>query len=222
MSKGSNNKFETVAVQYIPTARAKITEPILLGTLLYFSLNSASFKTPLTIQVGKIQEARPVLQAEGGTVLETKTENNVSGAMVKPKDAYNAGKLVADKLIGYTTDDDQSIVRTIIEQNVNSQNVVSFLKGYQENNGIPFMGLIHLLFGGVKCPFFNQLNTEYGFEEKTDLMRKVAGDLEAYLRNNGLTSEADDLKEILNHRRFSSDDIEDLDRIAKDAVDYAM
>lgn len=117
-------------------------------------------------------------------------------------EARHYGSNVADYLVGYTDDSEQGLTKEIITQHVNSKNVLEFLAGYENNRGLG-------------NHFFKQLGSEYGFEEKQNLMKNVATKLSQYLKANGQPGLAREIDIALADNGFSKSDIERLDEIVQ-------
>lgn len=139
-------------------------------------------------------EEIPVEEPKGEEVKETPKELTPA----KIKAARQDGEDVADMLVGYTDDSEERLVTDIINEKVNSENVMEFITGYTENKG-----------WGDK--FFEQLQKEYGFDEAKNLMKKVATHLSEYYKNNGELRKAREISVILEENGFSNEDAKKLD-----------
>lgn len=118
--------------------------------------------------------------------------------------AENNGAKVANDLIGYTNTEEQKRVANIIKNEVNSENVIAFLRGYEENSA-----------GGNH--FFEQMESEYGFNNAQTLMLDLAGKLEKYIQNKyGVDStEAKQISNILAASLLEEKHAEQLDKIVQ-------
>lgn len=136
------------------------------------------------------------------------------------QNAYNAGQRVGANLIGYTTDSEQYEVRNIITSEINKENVISFLRGYEdykETNryfGKEFIGVV------ISDHFFEQLRSENGFENNHALMKNVATKLMRHFEMCGAAAQAEYIEEILTHEPLTKDDAKFLDRLAQEAIKY--
>lgn len=124
------------------------------------------------------------------------------------REARADGKEVALALIGYTTDANQAAIRNTIRAAVNDRNVLEFLRGYTENSG-----------GGNY--FFEQMESEYGFDEAQNLMRKVGGHLQKYLENKYKidSNQAREVAIILAESVLREEHAEKLDKIVNDELE---
>ena len=124
------------------------------------------------------------------------------------KAAETMGKYTARYLAGYTTDTEQeAIIRNI--NNVKNNNVKEFLKSYEA----------HRYDEMVKADaFFTQVHREWGFDEKQDIMKRVALRLAANLAEGGNTVDANTIKGILKHKEISAADARMLDKIYQDNI----
>jgi hypothetical protein len=124
-------------------------------------------------------------------------ENNKpvkQGLTSQEKNAAQAnGRAVADYLIGMTTDAEQGLTKNIIQNEVNERNIMEFIRGYSENDD-----------WGNKL--FEQLESEWGFEEAQKLMKKLADDLSKFCRNNKQSGVADKIDVILDEYGFDRKD----------------
>lgn len=102
----------------------------------------------------------------------------------------------------FTNRNEQITVSNIINEQVNSDNVLEFLKGYEKQRK-------------SGDHFFTQMLTEYSFKEKETLMRKVATDLMKKLENEGCTADAEEIAVILAKGSFTKQDAFELDKIVK-------
>lgn len=116
--------------------------------------------------------------------------------------ARHYGSNVADYLVGYTDDSEKGLTKEVITKNVNSKNVMDFLSGYEKNRGLG-------------NHFFEQLNKEYGFEEKQNLMKNVAIKLSQYLKANGQPDLAREIDVALADNGFSMSETKKLDQIVQ-------
>lgn len=124
---------------------------------------------------------------------------------LSPKEAREAranGAEAADALIGYTSKADQAYIRNIIRTEVNERTVLEFLKGYTDNSS-----------GGNY--FFEQMESEYGFDQAQNLMHDVGAHLQKYLENKyGIDNEqAKEIATILAESVINRDKAEELDEI---------
>ena len=116
--------------------------------------------------------------------------------------ARHYGSNVSDYLVGYTDDSEKGLTKEVITKHVNNRNVMDFLAGYEKNRG---MG----------DHFFEQLHTEYGFEEKQNLMKNVAIKLSQYLKANGQPALAREIDVALADNGFSMSETKKLDQIVQ-------
>lgn len=105
------------------------------------------------------------------------------------------GKTVSDYLVGYTTVSDQNSTTQIIKSRVNDKNVVSFLKGYENNKG------------PLGSQFFTQLISEYGYDEKHELISHTAKQLIKYCNDNNKADLASKIKNALDTKNYPKLDI---------------
>ena len=132
-----------------------------------------------------------------------KNESEKKGLTLEQvKEARNDGKLVAEFLGGHTNRLEQEHVKEIILEKVNPENIIEFLRGYMQNKSITTDRL------------FEQLESEWGFEEAQNLMRKLAGDLRAYCEKHHDRYRASEIALILMENGFSREDAERLDDLA--------
>lgn len=141
------------------------------------------------------------------------------------KKARDNGEKVADALLGHTSNTEQMTVQNIVNEEVNSGNVIDFLRGYenglQNDKGMRVgpaaggvvPGIIDL--ARPRDHFFEQVRTENNFPEQQDLMRKVAGNLQGYLANKyGVDSDvAREVAIILCHEVLDKEQAKALDEI---------
>lgn len=141
--------------------------------------------------------------------------------------AYIAGKRTADNLAGYTTKEQQREVLNDAES-IDKGTVKTYFTGYKSSKQaqlVPFSKAA-LSVGVVNVkdinspPFFKQVMSEYGFEEKEKVSRDMAGKLRDYLQAQGRTDEAQKIQQILNNRKIYDEDVKDLDAILKKTIDY--
>ena len=124
------------------------------------------------------------------------------------KAAETMGKYTARYLAGYTTDTEQeAIIRNI--NNVKNNNVKEFLKSYEAHRYDETI---------TADAFFTQVHREYGFDEKQDIMKRVALRLAANLAEGGNTVDANTIKGILKHKEISAADARMLDKIYQDNI----
>lgn len=124
------------------------------------------------------------------------------------KAAESMGKFTARYLAGYTTDTEQeAIIRNI--NNVKNNNVKEFLKSYEAHRYDETI---------TADAFFTQVHREWGFDEKQDIMKRVALRLAANLAESGKTVDANTIKAILKHNEISAADARMLDRIYQDNI----
>ena len=141
------------------------------------------------------------------------------------KKARDNGEKVADALLGHTSNTEQMTVQNIVNEEVNSGNVIDFLRGYekglQNDKGMRVgpaaagvvPGIIDL--ARPRDHFFEQMRTENNFPEQQELMRKVAGNLQGYLANKyGVDSDvAREVAIILCHEVLDKEQAKALDEI---------
>ena len=124
------------------------------------------------------------------------------------KAAETMGKYTARYLAGYTTDTEQeAIIRNI--NNVKNNNVKEFLKSYEAHRYDETI---------TADAFFTQVHREWGFDEKQDIMKRVALRLAANLAEGGNTVDANTIKGILKHKEISAADARMLDKIYQDNI----
>lgn len=158
-------------------------------------------------------------------------EENKGLTPVEISAARNNGEGVADRLFGYTTNTEQWTIQDIVENEIDSGNVIEFFRGYEERLAertelniadyvISTVNYGHRLAKENKDSFFEQMRTEWDFPEKQELMHKVAGDLQEYLADKyGADSKvAKEVAVILLERIFDQKDTEKLDKIAKEEL----
>ena len=97
------------------------------------------------------------------------------------------GKKVAELLRKFTTEKDQKEITKIINNEVNSENVMEFIKGYNEYYE-----------GAPKTPFITSLLNEFFFENKQELALKFTQYLREYFENNGNQDAVEKLDVVLN------------------------
>lgn len=117
-------------------------------------------------------------------------------------EARSYGAQINDLLTNvFTERDEQITVSNIIRNNINSDNVLEFLRGYEMK--------------GSGDPFFEQMMREWDFEEKEGLIRDVAEKLMKNLEANGWTDDASDIATILAKGYLTKEDAKALDEIVK-------
>ena len=139
------------------------------------------------------------------------------------KFARDNGKNVANMLIGHTSNYDQAKIEKIIEKNINPDNVVEFLRGFEEvlkneKKAEIFENGYSLLKGMAADHFFEQMLTEWDFPEKEGLMRKVAEDLQAHKEMKYgqymSSEEANEIPVVLLEGHLGEDEAQKLDKFA--------
>lgn len=175
----------------------------------------------------KVEPEEPHVGAAPGAPQEpTPTETKKSLTPEEISAARHNGEGVADRLFGYTSNTEQRTVQDIIENEINSGNVIEFLRGYEEKlKEEKELNLVDLMPAGIvsayttknKDSFFEQMRTEWDFPEKQDLMHKVAQDLQKYLADKyGTDSKvAKEVAVILLEQVFDQKETEKLDKISK-------
>ena len=151
---------------------------------------------------------------------EVKEKNDNSEFTPKEiKEARDAGKSLVDRLQGHTNKDEQLIVQKTIEHEVNSENVLEFLRGYNKKAKEISMMDVALGFGLIKMQngFFVQMVTEWSFPEKQELVRKVATDLKEYVQSRyGENSPlAKEIAVVLEEPKFNKENAKILDGFVK-------
>ena len=117
-------------------------------------------------------------------------------------EARSYGAQINDLLTNvFTERDEQITVSNIIRNNINSDNVLEFLRGYEMKES--------------GDPFFEQMMREWDFEEKEGLIRDVAEKLMKNLEANGWTDDASDIATILAKGYLTKEDAKALDEIVK-------
>lgn len=177
----------------------------------------------------KLQPKNPVDEATPITPQEpTPVENKKGLTPVEISAARKNGEDVADRLFGYTSNTEQRTVQDIVENEINSGNVIEFIRGYEEKlKDETELNLKDFIVNGVipgysitkvnKDSFFEQMRTELDFPEKQELMHKVAQDLQNYLADKyGADSRiAKEVAVVLLERVFDQKEAEKLDKISK-------
>ena len=102
----------------------------------------------------------------------------------------------------WTTGGDQNHVKNIIQGRVNERNVLEVLRGYEEDKR----------FSGDS--FFEQLVSEWGFDEKKDLIINVAQKLKTFFEANNMNDLADKI-EIKDAKNIDRTYAKQLDAIVK-------
>lgn len=121
-------------------------------------------------------------------------------------DAQESGSQIAGYLTNmWTTGGDQKHVKNIIETRVNERNVLEVLRGYEE--GKRFSG----------DSFFEQLCSEWGFDEKKDLIVNVAKKLKTFLETNNMKELADKI-EIKDAKDVDRNYAKQLDAVVKESI----
>ena len=117
-------------------------------------------------------------------------------------EARSYGAQINDLLTNvFTERDEQITVSNIIRNNINSDNVLEFLRGYEMKES--------------GDQFFEQMMREWDFEEKEGLIRDVAEKLMKNLEANGWTDDANDIATILAKGYLTKEDAKALDEIVK-------
>ncbi len=118
-------------------------------------------------------------------------------------DAQESGSQIAGYLTNmWTTGGDQNHVKNIIQGRVNERNVLEVLRGYEEDKR----------FSGDS--FFEQLVSEWGFDEKKDLIINVAQKLKTFFEANNMNDLADKI-EIKDAKNIDRTYAKQLDAIVK-------
>lgn len=140
-------------------------------------------------------------------------------------DARKDGKEVAQDVLGFSTKSDRKVIELIIEKNVNSENVLEFLRGFNKevqgqqkvnHSAISTISLsLQNVFQNSKGGFFKNLNEELFFDEKDPLMRKVATDLKDYIneRYGNTNPYAKEIEVLLLDEEWTGEHIKTLDDI---------
>lgn len=137
-------------------------------------------------------------------------------------DARKDGKEVANNVFGFSTASHKKVVKFIIEKNVNSENVLEFLRGFNKEllttrysaattMLLPLIDKLNIINDG----FFKNLNEEWFFDEKDPLMRKVATDLKDYIneRYGNTNPYAKEIEVLLLDEEWTGEHIKTLDDI---------
>jgi len=119
------------------------------------------------------------------------------------KAAQTMGKYVARYLAGYTTDQEQEAIINNVNKVTNS-NVQEFLSSYEAHRNDE---MVHAE------PFFSQVLHEYSFDEKQDIMKRVALRLAGNLAETGNSKDAARIRAILKKNEISEKDAALLDKI---------
>lgn len=168
---------------------------------------------------GSVGKAQHILNAVSPQKAKApKSQIFYSQNKVVKKSAYEDGKKVVGDLKGYTTKAEQEHASMIIRNNVNSENVLAFLNGYNDNHdsvGYPAGA-------GIGDLFFEQLRTENNFKDKYKLMANIAKKLQKNLEISGCKAEANKIAEILSRNEFTKSDAKTLDKIVTDAAKYDL
>lgn len=152
------------------------------------------------LQVGKKTDTPPVTEPEPEPAEEEPEPEKPAITPEERAKARGLGDDVSDYLVGYTSDSEAGHVRRIVENEITDENVADFLKGYEDNKALG-------------DSFFEQLESEWGFRGKQEIMRDVARKLSANLRANGQGAMADEVDKILQNNPLSEDDAKALDKI---------
>ena len=153
----------------------------------------------------------PIPPSDKSDGAENTKSNGLSPEEIK--EARDDGKVVGDALLGHTSNTEQRAVQDIVDEEVNSGNVLEFLRGYEKE-----LKQYNLWVGAVATKgdhFFEQMRTENNFPEQQDLMRKVAEDLQGYLANKyGVDSDiAKEVAVILLENTLGKEQTKSLDKI---------
>ena len=153
----------------------------------------------------------PIPPSDKSDGAENTKSNGLSPEEIK--EARDDGKVVGDALLGHTSNTEQRAVQDIVDEEVNSGNVLEFLRGYEKE-----LKQYNLWVGAVATKgdhFFEQMRTENNFPEQQDLMRKVAEDLQGYLANKyGVDSDiAKEVAVILLENTLGKEQAKSLDKI---------
>lgn len=141
---------------------------------------------------------------------------NLSGEEFQKMD--DDADIVRDALQRYTTKNEQKIVSDIINNDINSENVMEFLKNYTHRNY------------SNKEGFFEQLFTEFNFPDKVQLLNKMATHLDEYLQKyDGYYYDPTAFKDALANNPHYFDGVtvsqaRDLDKLVSQQIeiDYNM
>ena len=141
--------------------------------------------------------------------------------VLKQDNAYFAGRLTKNNLVGYTTPEEYGEVLAAV-RTIDKDSVKTFLAGYKSPNRKTFdcYGLITLAARTSNDPFFKQVMREFGFAEKEKVARDIAGKLRDYLQAQGRTEEANKIQQILNCRKIDNEAVEALDDVVSRTIDY--
>ena len=153
--------------------------------------------------------------------------------------AQDSGKMVADKLIGFTLNSSYDEISKTITQNINENNVTDFLRAYEDalkdkkESGktiataggalTALEGVLGLVPDAVAASrlmadhFFTQMQSETGYDNANIDMKKVAMALAKHARNQGDIMNAG-LIEALCQGEITADDAKMLDGIAKQII----
>lgn len=119
------------------------------------------------------------------------------------KEAETLGKYTARYLAGYTTDTEQQAIIDNVNR-IKTGTVKDFLESYEAHRNDE----------AVKAePFFSQVLHEWGFDEKQDVMKRVALRLAAHLAEAGNSVDAAKIRNILKKDQLTGDDTKLLDKI---------
>ena len=120
------------------------------------------------------------------------------------QNAQNFGKTVSKALIGWTTDNDAVTVISIIQNNVNSRNVLEFLRGYESKYK-----------GSGGNHFFEQMLSEYGHDEMIQSSFTVAQRLSQKLAAEGNKDNAKQIQSLVGDGRLTMDEAQELDNLVQ-------
>jgi hypothetical protein len=119
------------------------------------------------------------LEAEIADIKEKLPPSEIKNARLHGKKAFSA-------LEGYTSNTEQKMLNDILNEDVNSENVLEFLRGYQSKTPPVAKQILPIqipspaeMYGPNS--FFEQLRTEWDYPEKQELMNKVVSDLHAFV-----------------------------------------
>jgi len=153
----------------------------------------------IDIGAKEAQKAGKLGNEDEGSTKETKEPRELTAK--ERAEARSYGAQINDLLTSFTERDEQITVSNIIRNNINADNVLEFLRGYEMKQS--------------GDPFFEQMMREWDFEEKEGLIRDVAQKLMENLKAAGWTDDANDIETILAKGYLTKDDAKALDEIVK-------
>ena len=168
-------------------------------------------KNLLSTETGALKRIRMINKKTDKTEEERQELLAIFFSSTDVKGAKSGGETAYRCLHGLTLQKHQDTIASVISK-LNPDNVHLFLEGYEGVNGRE----------SSKNPsvdnFFTQMKTEWLFDNKDDLMKKVASNLKTKFERSGLEDfekYGKEIGEILKHKELSKDDAVRLDEIVK-------